>query len=433
MRLPSVVVVGRPNVGKSTLMNRIIGRREAIVEEKPGVTRDRKEVPADWNGHDFMLVDTGGWLTGGSQIDKKVSMQAEAAMAAADVLMLVVDATVGVTEEDGQIVRRARAANVPIVLVANKIDDNRGADQLWDLVSLGLGEPFGISALHGRGIGDLLDAVVELLPEPEPEPEEPEPEERIFSIVIVGRPNVGKSTLFNQLIGEERSIVHDLSGTTRDTVDTIVDMPSGKIRFLDTAGMRRRSRIDDDTEYYSVMRALKSVDQADIALLVIDSTEGVTHQDQRVAERVDAAGCPIVLVLNKWDLVNTEQRLNLATQIERRLGFLPDVPLHRTTATTGKGVEQLLPSMLGAIESYQLRIPTKKVNDVLRAAQQAHPAPGGAKVLYATQGATDPPTFTLFTNRALHESYIRYLERSLREAFDLAGTPIKLRVRRRSE
>lgn len=433
MRLPSVVVVGRPNVGKSTLMNRIIGRREAIVEEKPGVTRDRKEVPADWNGHDFMLVDTGGWLTGGSQIDKKVSMQAEAAMAAADVLMLVVDATVGVTEEDGQIVRRARAANVPIVLVANKIDDNRGANQLWDLVSLGLGEPFGISALHGRGIGDLLDAVVELLPEPEPEPEEPEPEERIFSIVIVGRPNVGKSTLFNQLIGEERSIVHDLSGTTRDTVDTIVDMPSGKIRFLDTAGMRRRSRIDDDTEYYSVMRALKSVDQADIALLVIDSTEGVTHQDQRVAERVDAAGCPIVLVLNKWDLVNTEQRLNLATQIERRLGFLPDVPLHRTTATTGKGVEQLLPSMLGAIESYQLRIPTKKVNDVLRAAQQAHPAPGGAKVLYATQGATDPPTFTLFTNRTLHESYIRYLERALREAFDLAGTPIKLRVRRRSE
>jgi GTP-binding protein len=433
MSLPSVVVVGRPNVGKSTLMNRIIGRREAIVEEKPGVTRDRKEVQADWNGHDFMLVDTGGWLTGGTQIDKKVSMQAEAAMAAADVLMLVVDATVGVTEEDGQIVRRARSANVPIVLVANKIDDNRGADQLWDLVSLGLGEPFGISALHGRGIGDLLDAVVELLPDPEPEPDEPEPEARIFSIVIVGRPNVGKSTLFNQLIGEERSIVHDLSGTTRDTVDTVVDLPSGKVRFLDTAGMRRRSRIDDDTEYYSVMRALKSVDQADIALLVIDSTEGVTHQDQRVAERVDAAGCPIVLVLNKWDLVNTDQRLNLATQIERRLGFLPDVPLHRTTATTGKGVEQLLPSMLSAIESYQLRIPTKKVNDVLRAAQQSHPAPGGAKVLYATQGATDPPTFTLFTNRALHESYVRYLERALREAFDLAGTPIKLRVRRRSE
>ena len=197
--------------------------------------------------------------------------------------------------------------------------------------------------------------------------------------------------------------------------------------------MRRQSRIDEDTEYYSVMRALKSVDSADIALLVIDSTEGVTHQDQRVAERVDAAGCPIVLVLNKWDLVDTEQRMNLATQIERRLGFLPDVPLHRTTATTGKGVEKLLPSMFGAIESYQLRIPTKKVNDVLRKAQQEHPAPGGAKVLYATQGATDPPTFTLFTNRAIHESYVRYLERSLREAFDLAGTPIKLRVRRRSE
>ena len=428
MSLPQVVVVGRPNVGKSTLLNRIIGRREAIVEEKPGVTRDRKEVLADWNGRDFMLVDTGGWLTGGSQMDRKVSMQAEAAMAGADVLLLVVDATVGVTEEDAHIVKRARAADVPIVLVGNKTDDNRGADQVWDLVSLGLGEPFSISALHGRGIGDLLDAVVEKFPEPEPEPEE-----RIFSIVIVGRPNVGKSTLFNQLIGEERSIVHDMSGTTRDTVDTVVELPNGKVRFLDTAGMRRRSRIDEDTEYYSVMRALKSVDTADIALLVIDSTEGVTHQDQRVAERVDAAGCPIVLVLNKWDLVDTEQRLNLATQIERRLGFLPDVPLHRTTATTGKGVDQLLPSMLGAIDSYQLRIPTKKVNDALRKAQMEHPAPGGAKVLYATQGATDPPTFTLFTNRPLHESYIRYLERSLRETFDLAGTPIKLRVRRRSE
>lgn len=433
MSLPSVVVVGRPNVGKSTLMNRIIGRREAIVEEKPGVTRDRKEVMADWQGREFMLVDTGGWVTGGSSMDKKVSAQAEAAMAAADVLLLVVDATVGVTEEDGQMVRRARSANVPIILVANKVDDKRGADQIWDLVSLGLGEPFGISALHGRGIGDLLDAVVERLPPIIEEPPPEEPEERIFSIVIVGRPNVGKSTLFNRLIGQERSIVHDLSGTTRDTVDTIVDLPSGKVRFLDTAGMRRRSRIDENTEYYSVMRALKSVDTADIALLVIDATEGVTHQDQRVAERVDAAGCPIVLVLNKWDLVDTEQRLDLATQIERRLGFLPDVPLHRTTATTGKGVEQLLPSMLGAIESYQLRIPTKKVNDVLRAAQQAHPAPGGAKVLYATQGATDPPTFTLFTNRTLHDSYVRYLERALREAFDLAGTPIKMRVRRRSE
>ena len=305
-------------------------------------------------------------------------------------------------------------------------------------------------------MGDLLDAVVAVLPE-ETQVEGRQGGEgwsgdgtdagdpegggsdaggvaaKVFGIAIVGRPNVGKSTLFNRLIGEERSVVHDMPGTTRDTIDTVVETGRGPIRFLDTAGMRRRSRINEDTEYYSVVRALKSVDTADVALLVIDATEGITGQDQRLAERVDAAGCPIVVVLNKTDLLTTDQREDLSHQIDRKLGFLPGVATHRISALSGKGVQRLLPSLDTAIDAYQTRVPTKAVNDVIRRAQQAQPAPGGARVLYATQGATDPPTFTLFTNRSLHDSYVRYLERKLREAFDFGPSPLKLRVRRRSE
>ncbi len=432
--LPSVVIVGRPNVGKSTLMNRIIGRREAIVEERPGVTRDRKEVEAEWQGNEFLLIDTGGWMTGGSAIDKKVSDQAEKAMAQADVILFVVDASVGITEDDDQVVRKVRQAGAPVLLVANKVDDAAHMDNVWELVGLGLGEPHPVSSLHGRGVGDLLDAVASHLPDQiEDDGEEPEEEPHVFGIALVGRPNVGKSTLFNRLIGEDRSITHDMPGTTRDTVDTVVETEIGPIRFLDTAGMRRRSRIDEDTEYYSVVRALKAVDSADVALLVIDSTEGITQQDQRLAERVDAAGCPIVLVFNKWEMLDTEQREAFPAQIQRKLGFLPDVAVHRISALTGKSVDRLLPSMTSAIDAYQQRAPTRKVNDIIRRAQQAAPAPGGARVLYATQGAVHPPTFTLFTNRALHDSYLRYLERSLRDALELGPTPIKMRVRRRSE
>ncbi len=432
--LPSVVIVGRPNVGKSTLMNRILGRREAIVEERPGVTRDRKEVEAEWQGTNFLLIDTGGWMAKGSSIDDKVSRQAEMAMKTADVLLFVVDASIGVTEEDDNAVKALRGVGVPVLLVANKIDDASHHDQIWELVKLGMGEPYPVSSLHGRGVGDLLDAVVEHLPDVAEDEVDAEQEEadRIFSIALVGRPNVGKSTLFNRLIGEERSVTHDMPGTTRDTVDTVVDTVSGPIRFLDTAGMRRRSKIDDDTEYYSVVRALKSVDSADVALLVLDSTEGITGQDQRLAERVDAAGCPIVLVFNKWDLISTEQREGIGLQVERKLGFLPDVPVHRTCAINGRGVEKLLPSMNVALDAYKKRSPTRKVNDVIRLAQQAQPAPHGARILYATQGAVHPPTFTLFSNRDLHESYVRYIERKLREDLELGPTPIKIRVRRRS-
>lgn len=438
MSKPLVAIVGRPNVGKSTLVNRILGRREAIVEERPGVTRDRKEVEAEWLGHDFRLLDTGGWMTDGDALDDKVSAQSEQAMREADVVLLVLDATVGVTPDDEQVANLLRRSPVPVLVVANKVDDARHEAAVWELLGLGMGDPYPVSALHGRGTGDLLDALVAVLPEgSDDEPEETDSDdlddEGMYSVTLVGRPNVGKSTLFNRLIGEERSVVHDRPGTTRDAIDTIVETEQGPIRFVDTAGMRRKARIDEDTEYYSTVRALKAVDKSDVALLVIDATIGVTHQDQRLAERVDGAGCPIVVLLNKWELLNTEQREKIADDVERKLAFLADPPVLRISALTGKGVNRLWPALQAAVGAYRTRIPTRDVNKVIRAAQAAQPAPHGARVLYATQGATDPPTFTLFANREVPSTYLRYLERSLREAFSLGSTPIKLRVRKRSD
>ena len=434
---PVVAIVGRPNVGKSTLLNRIIGRREAIVEERPGVTRDRKEVDAAWQGRPFTLVDTGGWLTGGDSLDEQVSRQSEKAIADADVVLFVVDATVGVTEDDDRVAALLRGRADSVIVVANKVDDRVHEAASWELLSLGLGDPASVSALHGRGTGDLLDRLVGLFSEEADEGasggDEEQAEPRVLGVSIVGRPNVGKSTLFNRLIGEERAVVHDRPGTTRDSVDTIVETEHGPVRFIDTAGMRRKARIDEDTEYYSLVRALRSVDTSDVALLVIDSTIGVTHQDQRLAERVDAAGCPIVVLLNKWDLCDTEQRADVTEQVGQRLHFVGDAPVLRISALTGKNVGRLWPALAESIEDYRTRIPTRRVNDVVRAAQSEHPAPAGARVLYATQGATDPPTFTLFANRELPRTWLRYLERRLREDLGLGSTPIKLRVRRRSE
>ncbi|UDY36267.1 ribosome biogenesis GTPase Der [Dermatobacter hominis] len=431
--LPVVAIVGRPNVGKSTLMNRILGKRVAIVEEKPGVTRDRKEVEAEWRGRPFLLVDTGGWMAGGSDLDKKVSNQSELAIKDADVVLFVVDAKVGVTEEDAQVANLLRALDRPVHVLANKVDDTSHEALIWELMALGLGEPVPISALHGRGTGDLLDVIVDELPEEEPEPEQSDMEEGegVISVALVGRPNVGKSTLFNRLIGEDRAVVHDMPGTTRDAVDTVVETEIGPLRFVDTAGMRRKSRIDEGTEYFSMVRALKAVDEADVALLVIDATEGVTHQDQRLAERVDGAGCPIVVLLNKWELLDEDQRKDVLYQLGQRLHFLGDAAVLRISALTGRGVHRLLPALENSIDAYHTRIPTRQVNDVIRRAQQAQPGPHGARVLYATQGASDPPTFTLFANKTIPASYLRYLERQLREAFGLEATPIKMRVRRR--
>lgn len=443
--LPTVVVAGRPNVGKSTLVNRILGRREAIVEELPGVTRDRKEVEAEWCGRSFTLVDTGGWMPGGTALDAKVSRQSERAVADADVVVMVVDATTGLTEEDDRVADLLRRRHGPTVVAVNKVDDTNRESAVWEFMTLGLGEPFPISALHGRGTGDMLDTVMELLPAGDNDGDMSESAgddtdgagvvadgQRVFAVAIVGRPNVGKSTLFNRMIGDDRSVVHDMPGTTRDTVDTVVETDAGPLRFVDTAGMRRRARIDDSTEYYSLVRALQAVDAAETALLVIDGTEGVTNQDQRLAERIDAAGCPVVVLINKWELLDAEARLQVKAQVGRQLHFLGESPVLPVSALTGKGVHRLVPALSAAIDAYQTRVPTRKVNEVVRRAQQAQPAPHGARILYATQGATDPPTFTLFANRDLPASYLRYIERMLREEFDLGATPIKVRVRRRS-
>jgi GTPase len=430
---PVVAVVGRPNVGKSTLVNRIVGRREAIVEEHPGVTRDRKLLDADWAGRDLTIVDTGGWLAAGDSLDRSVSGQSERAIAAASVVMLVVDTTVGVTEDDAKVAALLRRLGRPTLVVANKVDgDSREAD-IWAFARLGLGDPYPISALHGRGTGDLLDEVVARLPSEPPVEAGPAADEQVVvpSVAIVGQPNVGKSTLFNRLIGDERSVVHDLPGTTRDSIDTLVSTPEGDVRFIDTAGMRRRAKEAEGAEYYSLVRALQSLDRAHAALLVIDATAGITRQDQRLAERVDAAGNPVVVILNKWELLDAAHRARVVEDLEDRLAFLAYAPVLKVSARTGLGMHKLYPALQASLAASQRRVSTGELNRVLAAAQAAHQSPGG-RVLYATQGAADPPTFTLFATKAVPAPYLRYLERKIREHFGFGPTPLVFRVRRRA-
>ncbi|TDT16479.1 GTP-binding protein [Ilumatobacter fluminis] len=442
-QLPTLVIVGRPNVGKSTLFNRVLGEQQAIVEDRPGVTRDRKELEAEWLGVPFRVIDTGGWMPRGSDLDDKVSRQVEAAVQEADLVLFVVDASVGILEEDEAVANWLRRGDHEVIVVANKADNNQREEQLWQFLSLGLGEAIPVSALHGRRAGDLLDVVLERFGD---KAVANEPTEGAWTgdveieapdaprVAIVGRPNVGKSTLFNRLVGEDRSVVHDMAGTTRDAIDTIVETEDGPIVFVDTAGMRRRSRIDDSAEYYSMVRALRAIDDADVALLVIDATEGVTGQDQRLAERVDASGCPIVVLLNKWELIDDpDHRIEIEAGVKRKLAFLGDVPVLKISALTGKNVHKLRPRLQEAITQYHRRVPTKDVNKVIADAQQQSPAGGGAKVLFAVQGATDPPTFTLFVNRELPQHHVRYLERRIREEFEFGSTPIKLRIRKKSD
>lgn len=443
--LPAVAIIGRPNVGKSTLFNRIVGERVAIVEDRPGITRDRKTLEAEWLGFRFLVIDTGGWLPTGGELEAKISRQVEAAVRDSDLVLFVVDASTGITDEDENVATWIRRTGKKVLLVANKSDNLRRETEMWTFLNLGCGDPIPVSALHGRRAGDLLDEVIALLPAPgESVAGDVETDEfgtpidlggvKAPKVAIVGRPNVGKSTLFNRLVGEDRSVVHDLAGTTRDAIDTLVETADGPVVFVDTAGMRRRSKIDDSAEYYSMVRALRAVDDSDIAFLVIDATAGVTGQDQRLAERVDAAGCPIVVLLNKWDLLeDAEQRAEITAQLSDKLSFVGDAPVLKISAKSGKGVQKLLPVLQEAIAQYHKRVPTRDVNRVLAAAQQKQPGPHGGKVMYALQGATDPPTFTLFVNKELPPAYARYLERSLREAFSFGSTPIKLRFRRRAE
>ena len=431
--LPLVAVVGRPNVGKSTLVNRFVGGHDAIVEEHAGVTRDRKELVAEWRARRFRVVDTGGWLAsrGGGELEHRVSGQAERAMTEADVVVLVVDAVAGVTDEDQRVVEVLRRLDAEILLVANKVDDVRRERDLWELDRLGLGHAHPVSALHGRSSGDLLDAIVAALP-PEGQTDDL-PEEREFAVAIVGRPNAGKSTLFNRLVGDERSIVHDEPGTTRDAIDTLVTTEQGTIRFVDTAGLRRRSRIDELTEHVSTLRALEAADRADAALFVIDATAGVTHQDQRLAERVAGGGTAIVVVLNKWDLLDADRRDRVKAEVADRLGFLSYASVVPVSARTGRGVHKLAPALVAGRTALEGRIPTARLNRALADAERAHPPPAGGRsrprLLYATQGATNPPTITLFTTGRLPATYLRYLERRLRESLRIGPVPLKIRVR----
>jgi len=424
-----VVVAGRPNVGKSALVNRIVGRRIAVVEEQSGVTRDRKVLPAEWTGVVFDVVDTGGWLPGGDELDAKVSDQAGRALEGADLVLFVVDVTVGATDEDLAAARFVQRAGRPVILVVNKVDDEAREAAIWEFVSLGLGEPVAVSALHGRRAGDLLDAIVAAVGADGAEVEVADVVDGgPLRVALVGRPNVGKSTLFNKLIGEDRSVVHDQPGTTRDTIDTVVETADGAICFIDTAGMRRRARTEAGLETYAVLRSLEALDKADMALLVIDATVGATAQDQRLAERIAAAGCPSVVVLNKWDLIATDDRNDVLASVADRLAFLGDAPVLKVAALSGRGVHRVLPALTAAAEDYHRRIPTGPLNRAIREIQVHHAAPG-ARIRYVVQGAIDPPTFTLFCSARLSQPYLRYVERGLRERFELGSTPLRLRVR----
>ncbi|CAB4832176.1 MAG: ribosome biogenesis GTPase Der [Actinobacteria bacterium] len=426
MSLPRVVIAGRPNVGKSSLMNRIVGRRIAVVEEHPGVTRDRKAVESEWCGTPFELVDTGGWMAKGSELDEKVSAQAERALLESDVILFTVDAAVGITDEDLDAAKIVNRMDTPVILVVNKVDDAVHEGAIWEFLKLGLGDPFPVSALHGRGTGDLLDAVIAALPDHVDE--DLASFDPTTGVAIVGRPNVGKSTLFNQMIGDERSVIHDMPGTTRDAIDTVVETDDGPLRFIDTAGMRRRARTERGAEQHSVIRALDALDRADIALLVIDATIGASHQDQRLAERISAAGCPAVVVLNKWDLVPADKRPDVMATVGEKLAFLGTAPVLRISAINGRGVHKILPAIFEATDAYHQRVPTGSLNRAIRDLQVAHPAPG-SRIRYAVQGAIDPPTFTLFASARLPQTYLRYVERALRERFDFGATPMKIRVR----
>ena len=435
-----VVVAGRPNVGKSSLVNRIVGSRAAVVEEEPGVTRDRKVLTAEWAGVPFSVMDTGGWLAGGDALEAKVSEQAQRALSEADVVLMVVDVTTGVTEEDLAAAKMIRRAGPPVRLVVNKVDDTNREAAAWEFVALGLGDPFPVSALHGRGTGDLLDAVVGLLPAAfaddrtarsrpaRPGGSDVERRGGTPRVAIIGRPNVGKSTLFNKLLGEERSIVHDLPGTTRDAIDTVVETPDGPVCFIDTAGLRRPSKTDRGTEQHSTLRALRALERADIAILVIDATVGASHQDQRLAERIGVSGCPAIVALNKWDQVAVDDRDDVLAGVGDRLAFLGAAPVLKISALSGKGVHRILPALRGAVEAYHQRVPTGVLNRTVQELQSRQAAPR-ARIRYIVQGAIDPPTFTLFTSGRLPQTYLRYIERGLREKFNLGATPMKLRVR----
>ena len=432
--VPTVAVVGRPNVGKSTLVNRIIGRREAVVEDVPGVTRDRVSYEASWNGRRFMVQDTGGWEPDAKGLQQSVARQAEVAMRTADAILVVVDATVGATSVDEAVAKVLRRSKTPVILVANKVDDDRVEAEAAALWSLGLGEPHTVSATHGRGTGDLLDVLLEALPET---PREGTGGGGPRRVALVGKPNVGKSSLINKLSGDERSVVHDVAGTTVDPVDSIVELGGKPWRFVDTAGLRKRVNSASGAEFYASLRTRGAIDAAEVAVLLIDASQPITEQDQRVIMMVVESGRALVIAFNKWDLVDEDRRYELGREIERDLLRVPWAARVNISAKTGRAVQKLVPAMETALESWDKRISTGRLNTWLKEVVAATPPPmrGGRlpRVLFATQAATRPPTFVLFTTGFLEAGYRRFLERRLREEFGFDGSPVRISVRVREK
>lgn len=432
---PVLAVVGRPNVGKSTLVNRILGRREAVVQDTPGVTRDRVSYPAEWSGRDFTVVDTGGWEVDVAGLDARVAQQAEVAVELADAVLLVVDATVGTTDTDEQVVRMLRRAGKPVVLAANKVDGPGTEADAATLWGLGLGEPHAISALHGRGVGDLLDAAMRVLPAVSARgtalPDGPR------RVALVGRPNVGKSSMLNKLVGSERVVVDPTAGTTRDPVDELVVLRDQPWVFVDTAGIRRRVHQTSGADFYASLRTQAAIEKAEVAVVLVDASASLTEQDTRVITQVVEAGRALVIAYNKWDLMDEDRRPFLEREIELDLVQVQWAPRVNVSAKTGWHTDRLVPALTTALESWDQRISTGRLNAFLGELVAAHPHPlrGGKqpRILFATQASTRPPRFVIFATGFLEAGYRRFIERKLRETFGFTGSPIEISVRVREK
>ena len=433
--LPVLAVIGRPNVGKSTLVNRILGRREAVVEDIPGVTRDRVSYDALWNGREFTVVDTGGWDPDARGMAERIAAQAEIAINISDAVLFVVDATVGITDIDAAVVKILRKSKKPVVLAANKVDDQRTEGEAAMLWNLGLGEPYPVSALHGRGSGDMLDAILAALPEPPEEDwDKPRGPRRV---AIVGKPNVGKSSLLNRLAGEERVVVDDVAGTTVDPVDELIELGGRTWRFIDTAGIRKRVKEASGHEYYASLRTNSAIERAEVAVMIVDGSEPLTEQDIRIISSVAETGRALVIAFNKWDLVDEERQYYLDREIERELVQVQWAPRINITALTGWHVDRLVRALDAAFEGWETRVTTGSLNSFLGrlVAEHPHPIRGGkqSKILFGTQASTAPPTFVLFTTGKLEASYLRFVERRLREEFGFVGSPIHIQQRPRKK